>query len=144
MIPGTIGTWMPAARHFSTKRWNTSLSKNSCVVMKAAPSTDGKTGPAALGSVADLAKKDDAKKDDKPLAPEFETIPAGPVFAFVAHSDSSAAINGLMSKRAFQIAEYTFTGLPQKSDELFEAAPPPSPAAAPATPSPAPAAEPKK
>jgi hypothetical protein len=110
----------------------------------AAPSTDGKTGPAALGSVADLAKKDDAKKDDKPLAPEFETIPAGPVFAFVAHSDSSAAINGLMAKRAFQIAEYTFTGLPQKSDELFEAAPPPSPAAAPATPSPAPAAEPKK
>ncbi len=98
----------------------------------AAPSTDGKTGPAALGSVADLAKKDDAKTDDKPLAPEFETIPAGPVFAFVAHSDSSAAINGLMAKRAFQIAEYTFTGLPQKSDELFEAAPPP------------PAAEPKK
>lgn len=110
----------------------------------AAPSTDGKTGPAALGSVADLAKKDDAKagdakKDDKPLAPEFETIPAGPVFAFVAHSDSSAAVNGLMAKRAFQIAEYTFTGLPQKSDELFEAAPPP-----PAPAAPAPAAEPKK
>ena len=110
-----------------------------------AASADGKTGPAALGSVADLAKKDDAKageakKDDKPLAPEFETIPAGPVFAFVAHSDSSAPVNGLMTKRAFQIAEYTFTGLPQKSEELFEAAPPPP---APATPV-APAAEPKK
>ena len=99
----------------------------------------------AGASVADLAKKDDAKageakKDDKPLAPEFETIPAGPVFAFVAHSDVSAPVNGLMTKRAFQIAEYTFTGLPQKSDELFEAAPPPP---APATPA-APAAEPKK
>ena len=110
-----------------------------------AASADGKTGPAALGSVADLAKKDEAKageakKDDKPLAPEFETIPAGPVFAFVAHSEASAPVNGLMTKRAFQIAEYTFTGLPQKSDELFEAAPPPP---APATPA-APAAEPKK
>jgi hypothetical protein len=97
--------------------------------------------------VADLAKKDDAKagekKDDKPLAPEFETIPAGPVFAFVSHSDASAPVNSHMAKRAFQIAEYTFTGLPQKADELFEPAPPP---AAPApTPAPAaPSAEPKK
>ena len=108
-----------------------------------APSADGKTGPAALGSVADLAKKEEAKpgekKDDKPLAPEFETIPAGPVFAFVSHSDASAPVNGHMAKRAFQIAEYTFTGLPQKADELFEAAPPP-----PAPAAPAPAAEPKK
>ncbi|MFM8337605.1 MAG: DUF4340 domain-containing protein [Opitutaceae bacterium] len=108
-----------------------------------APSADGKTGPAALGSVADLAKKEEAKpgekKDDKPLAPEFETIPAGPVFAFVSHSDASAPVNSHMAKRAFQIAEYTFTGLPQKADELFEAAPPP-----PATAAPAPAAEPKK
>lgn len=108
-------------------------------------SNDGKTGPAALGSVAELAKKDDSKtgekKDDKPLAPEFETIPAGPVFAFVSHSETSAPVNALMGKRAFQIAEYTFTGLPQKADELFEAAPP-APAPAPATPTPA--TEPKK
>lgn len=112
-----------------------------------AASADGKTGPAALGSVADLAKKEEAKpgekKDDKPLAPEFETIPAGPVFAFVSHSDASAPVNSHMAKRAFQIAEYTFTGLPQKADELFEAAPlPPAPSPAPAAP--APAAEPKK
>lgn len=114
------------------------------------PAADGKSGPAALGSLADLAKKeekkDDAKpgeekKDDKPLAPEFETIPAGPVFAFITHSESSAPINSLMQKRAFQIAEYTFTGLPQKADELFEPAPPPAPA--PAAPEAKPAA-PKK
>jgi hypothetical protein len=118
------------------------------------PSADGKTGPAALGSLTDLAKKeekkDDAKpgeekKDDKPLAPEFETIPAGPVFAFIAHSEAAAPINGLMQKRAFQITEYTFTGLPQKADELFEAAPPPAPPAAPAMPAaPASAPAPKK
>ena len=114
-----------------------------------APAPDGKSGPAALGSMADLVKKDEKKddakpgeekKDDKPLAPEFETIPAGPVFTFVSHSDSSAPINALMQKRAFQIAEYSFTGLPQKADELFEAAPPPPPPA----PAPVTLPEPKK
>ncbi len=100
-----------------------------------APTADGKTGPAALGSVADLLKKDDKKdaaapggekKDDKPLAPEFETIPAGPVFVNIAHSDgTTAAVNTLMQKRAFQISDYTFTGLPQKAEEMFEPAPPP-------------------
>jgi hypothetical protein len=98
-----------------------------------AATTDGKSGPAALGSVADLGKKDEKKdggdkKDDKPLAPEFETIPAGPVFVFITHSDASAPVNALMQKRAFQISDYTFTSLPQKADELFEPAPPPAPA----------------
>jgi hypothetical protein len=59
----------------------------------------------------------------KPAAPEYETIPAGPVFVFVGSSDPAAPINALMQKRAFQISDYTFTGLPQKSDELFEPAP---------------------
>ncbi|MBL9211142.1 MAG: DUF4340 domain-containing protein [Opitutaceae bacterium] len=103
-----------------------------------APAADAKTGPAALGSVADLVKKDekkdDAKKDDaKPLAPEFETVPAGPVFAFIASSEASAPVNAAMQKRAYQISDYVFTGLPQKVDELFEPVPPaPAPAPAPA------------
>ena len=95
---------------------------------------DGKSGPAALGSLSDLAKKDEKKEGDakdaekkgddaKPLAPEFETIPAGPVFVFITHSDASAPVNALMQKRAFQIPEYVFTGLPQKAEDLFEAAP---------------------
>jgi hypothetical protein len=98
--------------------------------------TDGKSGPAALGSVADLTKKKsgdgagEEKKDDKPLAPEFETIPAGPVYVFITHSDESAPVNAAMKKRAYQVSDYVFTGLPQKADELFEAAPPPAPPAA--------------
>ncbi|HEY1108436.1 MAG TPA: hypothetical protein VGE76_07385, partial [Opitutaceae bacterium] len=90
---------------------------------------DTKPAAAALGDLSDLTKKKDGaeKKDDKPLAPEFETIPAGPVFAVITSSDSAAQINGLMQKRAFQISDQTFTSLPQKSDELFE----PAPAAAP-------------
>lgn len=102
-----------------------------------APSNDGKTGapsealakegPASLGKLEDLGKP-----DQKPLAPEYETIPAGPVFVTISHGDGEKApINALMAKRAFQISEYTFTGLPQKSDELFETAP----AAVPAAPS---------
>jgi hypothetical protein len=115
-----------------------------------AATTDGKSGPAALGSVADLTKKaekkegetktGEEKKDDKPLAPEFDTIPAGPVFVFITHSDPSATVNALMQKRAFQISDYTFTGLPQKADELFEAAPPPAPAPA-AAPTPPPSGD---
>jgi hypothetical protein len=102
-----------------------------------AATTDGKTGPASLGSIADLSKKAPEAKpgeekkpgETKPLAPEYETIPAGPVFVEISHSDGDKApINALMAKRAFQVSEYTFTGLPQKADELFEPAPPPAPA----------------
>jgi hypothetical protein len=109
--------------------------------LKPVAPADGKTGPAALGNLADLAKKaekkeaepaaGEEKKDDKPLAPEFETIPAGPVYAFITHSDASAPVNAAMQKRAYQISDYTFTGLPQKADELFEPAPPPAPVPAP-------------
>lgn len=93
--------------------------------------------PVNLGSVTDLLKKDEKKdgepkKDDKPLAPEFETIPAGPVFVNISHGDAAAPVNALMAKRAFQISDYTFTGLPQKADELFEPAPAPAPTATPA------------
>ncbi|ACB77459.1 DUF4340 domain-containing protein [Opitutus terrae] len=108
-----------------------------------APGADGKSGPAALGSVSDLAKKepatDSAKSDEeksptepKPLAPEYETVPAGPVFVSVSNSDSTAPVNALMAKRAFQISDYVFTGLPQKREDLFEPVPPPAATTAPA------------
>ena len=43
-----------------------------------------------------------------------------------------------MQKRAFQIAEYSLTSLPQKPEELFEPIPPPPSAPAPAPPAEAP------
>lgn len=99
-------------------------------------SADGKTGPAALGSATDLLKEapkspaDAAAKTEpaKPLAPEFETIPAGPVFVSIASSDPTAPVNAWMQQRAFQISEFTFTSLPQKPEELFEPVPAPAPA----------------
>jgi len=109
-----------------------------------------KAGPAALLAKADEKPKTETAPDSsnpepttqnpkpnsessgpaKALEPVTETIPAGPVFVFVTSAGGKAPIDALMQKRAFQIYEYTFTGLPQKADELFEALPPPAPAPA--------------
>jgi hypothetical protein len=100
------------------------------VVKAPAPLADSaKSGPAA---VLDADKKDAGPA--KTLESATETVPAGPVFAFISHSEANAPINALMQKRAFQIAEYPFTSLPQKPDDMFE----PAPATAPAAPAPAP------
>ncbi len=63
----------------------------------------------------------------KPSTPEYDIIPAGPVIVLISSSDSTAPVNALMKKRAFQIPEYSFTGLPQAPEELFEAIPPEKP-----------------
>ncbi len=92
---------------------------------------DGKTVTVALGRKPEEKKpKPTDAASPKPAdaakapAPEIETIPAGPVYVFATNSDAAAPINALMAKRAFQISDYVFTSLPQRPDELFEAAPP--------------------
>lgn len=105
-----------------------------------------KPATAAAAAPADAEKKDgepapgsDGKAGEtKPAEPEFETIPAGPVYVFIEHSDPSAPVNALMQKRAFQVYEYLLTSLPQKPEELFEPAPA-APSAAPAASTPSPA-----
>ena len=87
-----------------------------------APVADSMGGPASLGKLADVANKEAAKAAaDKPVAPEFETIPAGPVFIAIADSDPKSLINNEMNIRAFQTDESVATGLPSKADDLFEA-----------------------
>ncbi len=98
----------------------------------AAPKPPAKPAETKIGT-------NEPEKKSEPAKPEYETTPAGPVFVFISTSDPSAPLNSLMQKRAFQIADYTFTSLPQKPADLFEAAPPPPPAksapkAAPAAP----------
>jgi hypothetical protein len=68
----------------------------------------------------------DAKAGGKTTIPEYETIPAGPVFVFITCSDKAAPINGLMNKRAFEIGEWIFTGLPFAAGDLWENAPNPA------------------
>jgi hypothetical protein len=112
--------------------------------------TSGTTGPAALGSIADLAKpaapsKDAAAASSAPVPTPMEsagpaavtgstteTLPAGPVYAFVTASDAAATVNQLMAKRSFQVFESTFTTLPQARADLFEPAPAPAASATPA------------
>ncbi len=62
-----------------------------------------------------------AKPDVKPVAPEMETTPAGPVFVVVKSADPKAPINALMARRAFKVDDYVFTGLSLKKDDFFEA-----------------------
>jgi hypothetical protein len=85
-----------------------------------APATTpaGETAPAA-----DAAKP----AETKPAEPEFETIPAGPVFANITNSDPKAPLNALMQKRAFQIGEWSYTSLPATRDELWQDKPAPKP-----------------
>jgi Domain of unknown function (DUF4340) len=93
-----------------------------------APAAENKPAQPSGTPVANEGKPgaatETAPEAAKPSAPEFETIPAGPVYVFIKNSDTNAAINEIMQKRAYQISEYTFTGLPQKPAELFEAIPP--------------------
>jgi hypothetical protein len=71
----------------------------------------------------DLSKDGTKKEDAKPMTPEFETIPAGPVYISISHSGAAASEDALMKLRSFQTDEYTYTGLPQKADDLFSDAP---------------------
>lgn len=70
-----------------------------------------------------------------PAAPEFETIPAGPVFVAIKSSESAARLNALMEQRAFQIAEWIYTGLPAAAADFWEPVPStPTPGPKPAPP----------
>ncbi len=123
---------------FDGKTWTISLGRRpeQKILKPPAPKPDGKTGPAALGTVAETEKSQtptDGAIDGGPAKvsePETETIPAGPVFAFVSSSDAQAPINALMNKRSFQVNEYAFIGLLQQPDELFEPIPQTPPPAA--------------
>ena len=81
--------------------------------------------PAAKPSelVADAAGK--APATDL-LKPTTETVPAGPVFAFVTDSKADAPGARVSAQRAAKVADYVFTGLPARPDDLFEPAPPPA------------------
>jgi hypothetical protein len=76
---------------------------------------------APTADAAALIPPADGKTEVKPITPEFDTTPAGPVFVSISSSDAHAAVNALMKKRAFQVDDYTFTALPQKASDVVEA-----------------------
>ncbi len=91
--------------------------------------TDGRTLTIALGRrPAPPAPPPPPPPAEGETAPPAPPAPQpGPVFAFVASSVAADAINTRMTARAFQIPEWTYTGLPADRAALIEAAPPPPP-----------------
>jgi hypothetical protein len=112
-----------AARHMRTFRLTTFGGTTLTVSLGRKPEEKRLRPPVpdAKEPLASIAKAPDGNPEVKPITPEFDTVPAGPVFAEVSSSDPRAAVNDLMKRRAFQVDEYAFTALPQKPDELFEA-----------------------
>ena len=112
-----------AAKFLRTFKLTTFDGKTLTVALGRTPEVKKLKAPVADAkeALAPPAKGSDGKPEVKPIAPEFDTTPAGPVFASVSSSDPKAAINDLMKRRTFKVDDYTFTGLPQSADELFEA-----------------------
>ena len=113
-----------ASKYMRTFRLTTFDGKTLTVALGRTPEVKTLKVPAADAKepIAPPPVTADGKADIKPITPEFETTPAGPVFAVVTSSDAHAPINDLMKLRAFKVDDFSFTGLPQKADELFEAA----------------------
>ncbi len=112
-----------AAAHMRTFKMTTFGGQTFSVALGRKPEEKKLKPPVAdKDALASLATAVDTKIEPKAVTPEFDVIPAGPVFAVIASSDAKAPVNELMGRRAFEVDEYAFTGLPQKADDLFEAA----------------------
>jgi hypothetical protein len=111
-----------AAAHMRTFKLTTFGGQTLTVALGRKPEEKKLKPPVAdKDALASLAKPADGKTEAKPIMPEFDTVPAGPVFAVISSSDAKSPINDLMGRRAFEVDDYAFTGLPQKAQELFEA-----------------------
>ncbi len=105
-----------ARHHLKTYRLTTFAGKTYTVELGRKPE-EKKLKPLAQSPKVDLSFKPGQKPaaDAKPPAPEYETIPAGPVYVWVSPLPSPS-----FGSRAFQVDEYTYTSLPQKAEDLFE------------------------
>lgn len=102
----------------------TTFQGRTCTITLGRTPEEKKPKPAAPAAEASTAKTEAAEAAEKTKEPEFETIPAGPVFVKITDSAANSKLNALMAKRAFQVSEWTFTGLPVAAD-LWEAKPGP-------------------
>ncbi|HEY1792638.1 MAG TPA: DUF4340 domain-containing protein [Opitutaceae bacterium] len=114
-----------AAKHEKTYKVTTFGGQTLTVVFGRKPEEKKLKLSTAKDAKEDLSAltKIDTKAPAKPIEPEFDTIPAGPVFVSVVSSDPKAGVNSLMKARAFETDDYVYTGLPAKESDLFEPAP---------------------
>jgi hypothetical protein len=112
-----------AGTHMRTYRLTTFGGQTLAMALGRRPEEKKLKPPVAdKGALAALTEPADTKAEPKSLTPEYDVTPAGPVFVVISSSDAKAPVNELMGKRAFEVDEYAFTSLPQKPDDLFEAA----------------------
>jgi hypothetical protein len=135
-VPATDPVVADARAHQLTYTLTTFGGQTIRVALGRRPEVKKLKAPAAHAATP-IAKTADGKIDTKPVEPEYDVTPAGPVVATIASSDPKAPVNALMAARAFEVDEYTYTALPQKADDLFVKAP----AVTPTPPRPAPAAK---
>jgi hypothetical protein len=120
-----------AKRHLRTFKLTTFDGKTYTIALGRNPEerklkpSEAKAGPAS-GAPAAVGKQA-PEKPAEPPKPEYETIPAGPVYFWIASPDGSAAVDALMKRRTFQMDDYAFTDLPQRPEDIFEPAPAPPP-----------------
>ncbi|HEX3729169.1 MAG TPA: DUF4340 domain-containing protein [Opitutaceae bacterium] len=110
-----------ARQHERTFRLTTFGGQTTTVALGRKPE-EKKPAPKAAPAKAETPAADKSAAAPPP-PPAEETIPAGPVYASVTPADAKSPLNALMAKRAFQIDDYLFTGLPQKAADLYEPAP---------------------
>lgn len=89
------------------------------VVKPAAPKPET-SGPAAIVGSATEAPKPEEAGPAAVTEATTETIPAGPVFAFVTGPATLAKLSGAPEDLAFKVSDYVFTSLPKSRDELLE------------------------
>lgn len=76
-------------------------------------------------AIADLTSEASSEPEtaEEALEDLTETIPAGPVFAFVEGPASLAPLSGFNDQLAFEVSSYSFTRLPADADAIWEDAP---------------------
>lgn len=111
-----------ARQHARTVKLTTFDQKTYTLVFARTPE-EKKLKPKAPAAATPAPATPDTTTENKPTEPEYETIPAGPVFVSITSSDEKARVNELMKKRAFQIGEWIYTGLPATAADLWEPAP---------------------
>lgn len=76
-------------------------------------------------AIADLTADADAEPEtaEEALEDLTETIPAGPVFAFIEGPENLAPLSAFTDELAFEVSSYSFTSLPADPDSIWEDAP---------------------
>ncbi|MDD3180285.1 MAG: DUF4340 domain-containing protein [Opitutaceae bacterium] len=118
-----------ARAHQRTVKLTTFDGKNYTVALGRKPEEKKPKDSATEATATPPSATEDPAAEAKPAEPAYETIPAGPVYVHVTSSDEKAPVSALMQKRAFQVYDYVFTGLPEKLADCWEdkpAQPPPA------------------